>query len=89
MTDTVAGNEDPRYANVSPSDISFRMENVRRLRDISYATTFLFYLLNIVEASVGAHLFYFDVSEDISLNIQPYQHPSTQPAYGLRLSLNF
>lgn len=87
--DTIVGNESADFANVSTQKLNEGIEYYRRYRDISYLSLGLFYLLNIVEASVGAHLFYFDVDEDISLNIQPYQYHSAQPAYGLRLTLNF
>lgn len=88
LTDTLPGTPSG-YTDADIGTVGANLEVHRRNRDLSYFFTGLVYLLNIVEASVGAHLFYFDVGEDISLNIQPYQHPSTQPAYGLRLSLNF
>ena len=38
-----------------------------RNRDVSYIIATAVYLLNIVDASVDAHLFDFDISEDLSL----------------------
>ena len=42
-----------------------------RNRDVSYIITAAIYLLNIVDASVDAHLFDFDISEDLSINCSP------------------
>ena len=42
-----------------------------RNRDISYIITAAIYLLNIVDASVDAHLFDFDISEDLSIETKP------------------
>ncbi len=88
-TDNNPNNDPIDYAQYSDNGLKEGVEYYRRYRDLSYAAVGLFYLLNIVEASVGAHLFYFDVDEDVSLTIQPYQFQSAQPAYGLRLTLNF
>jgi hypothetical protein len=46
----------------------------------------LTYILNIVDASVSAHLFDYDVSEDISLHIQPI-YMAKEKASGLSLSI--
>lgn len=88
-SDTLIANDPAAYSKYTLSGLREGTEFYRRRRDLSYASFALFYLLNIVEASVGAHLFYFDVDENVSLNVQPYQYQSTQPAYGLRLTLNF
>ncbi len=58
----------------------------RRNRDVSYFSLLGIYILNIVDASVNAHLYNFDVSDDISINIKP--HLSLYN-YGVNLSLNF
>ena len=42
-----------------------------RWRDLSIFGAALLYVLNIVDASVDAHLFSFDVSDDLSLRFQP------------------
>ena len=44
------------------------------------------HIAGIVDASVNAHLFNFDVSDDISLNIRPY---STLSNTGVSFTLNF
>jgi len=56
-------------------------------RDLSYIAIAAIYILNIIDANVDAHLFYFDVGEDLSMNIQPFVTPSLRPVAGLTLSL--
>lgn len=48
------------------------IDQYKTWRDWSYVAIGIIYILNIVDASVDAHLFYFDVSEDISMNVTPY-----------------
>ncbi len=65
-----------------------RVEFYRRNRDYMMILTAGFYLLNIVEAHVDAHLQTFDLSDDISLNISP-GIISTPYTSQIGLSLNF
>ena len=62
------------------------IEHYRRNREISTLLFTLTYVLNIVDASVSAHLFDYDVSEDISLHIQPI-YMAKENASGLSLSI--
>jgi hypothetical protein len=43
----------------------------RRNRDLLIISTAAFYALNIIDASVDAHLFYFDISDNLTLNWHP------------------
>ena len=43
----------------------------RRNRDLSIIGGVLLYVMNIIDANVDAHLFHFDVGEDLSMNVQP------------------
>lgn len=65
------------------------IDRYKSWRDLSYISIVVIYALNIIDANVDAHLFYFDVSEDISLNIQPYISPFRGQSAGLSLSLKF
>jgi hypothetical protein len=65
----------------------------KRYRDLSIIGTFGFYIFQIIDATVDAHLFNWDVGEDISLNIQP---SLTKPSiyggtnsFGVRACLSF
>jgi hypothetical protein len=46
-------------------------EYFRRNRDLLIISTAAFYALNIIDASVDAHLFYFDISDDLTFNWKP------------------
>ncbi len=48
-----------------------RMNFYKRNRDLNIVLGAVFYLFNILDANVDAHLMDFDVSEDLSLHIQP------------------
>ena len=61
-------------------------EHYRRNREVSALLFTLTYVLNIVDASVSAHLFDYDVSEDITLHIQPI-YMAKGNASGLSLSI--
>lgn len=59
------------FPNYSTEVLNRAMNYYRRNLEISYIAGGIVYLLNILDASVDAHLFDFDVSEDLSLNLQP------------------
>ncbi len=62
----------------------------RRNRDLIIISTAGFYALNIIDASVDAHLFDFDISEDISFNWQPAMRSvDDQLVYGFNCTFNF
>jgi hypothetical protein len=64
----------------------------RRNRDLSYILTGVWYLLQMVDATVDAHLLTWDVGEDLSLNVQPMFNPyaiGNKPISGLTFSLRF
>lgn len=61
-------------------------------REISIAFAVGFYALNILDANVDAHLFEFDVSDDLSMKVEPTvmgfsRYTGTQ--VGLKLNLKF
>ena len=43
----------------------------RRNRDLLIIGTAVFYAMNIIDASVDAHLFNFDISDDLTMNWKP------------------
>jgi hypothetical protein len=68
----------------------------KRYRDLSIIGTAGFYLLQILDATVDAYLFDWDISDDLSLKIEPVmiQSPSyilTPPSntFALKASLSF
>jgi len=66
-------------------------DNYSRNRDLNVISLAALYLLNILDATVDAHLFYYDISDDLSLNIQPTVKfaVDNQSAYGLSLCFSF
>ena len=68
-------------------ELKILTDHYRRNREVSTLLFLLTYVLNIVDASVSAHLFDYDVSEDLSLHIQPIYF-SKENATGLSLSFN-
>ncbi len=69
------------------------LQNIyRRWRDLSIILTGVAYGLQVLDAYVDAHLFYFDVSDDLSLNWQPavLSNQYAQPnAFGVGITLSF
>ncbi|MEO6901838.1 MAG: DUF5683 domain-containing protein [Bacteroidia bacterium] len=55
----------------NPDQLKDWITYYHRYRDLSVIGVALLYVVNIVDASVDAHLMSFDVSDDLSLNIQP------------------
>ena len=70
----------------SDSQLITIMGYYERNKELSIIMTVAVYILNIVDASVDAHLFDFDVSEDLSLNTTP-KLIQTQSGYQPTLSL--
>ncbi len=62
----------------------------RGYRDLNVILTVAIWALNAVEANVAAHLKTFDLSDDISLRVQPNLHPTITGTSvpGVRLTFN-
>ncbi len=70
--------------------------NYRRNRDLCIILTGAMYVLQIVDAHVDAHLKDYDISDDLSMNIEPmidYTYLPTEgnhrPVVGFNMSINF
>jgi hypothetical protein len=63
----------------------------RRYKGLSIIVTGLFYSISIIEANVAAHLKTFDLSDDLTLRIEPkvYQPMVNQPTAQVRMVFNF
>lgn len=65
------------------SELSDLSNIYRRDMDLSILIAAGIYALNIIDAVVDAHLFYFDVSDNLSLNMKPFYTPGiTGPSKG-------
>ncbi|ADR23720.1 hypothetical protein MATR_24240 [Marivirga tractuosa] len=65
------------------------LQRFERDRDYWIILAGLFYVLNIVDATVDAHLREFNINQDLSLNIQPSIQSSPYSNMHAGLSLNF
>ncbi len=77
------------YSNVET--ITKIRDNFKRNRDLNVIVLAAVYLLNVLDATVDAHLMDYDISNDLSLNLQPSLINSfdNQQAIGFTLSFNF
>lgn len=81
------------YSAYDETTLDAAYKRFRNYRDLSAIGGLALYVLNIVDAAVDAHLYTFNVSDDLSLNIHPtlistagYSRPYTT---GLGLSIHF
>ncbi|MCB0804242.1 MAG: hypothetical protein KDC05_00500 [Bacteroidales bacterium] len=65
----------------------------RRNRDLNYILSGLWYIINILDATVDAHLYTWEVDDDLSLKLEPdfipVQSYGFKPAGGFKLTLQF
>ena len=62
---------DENFVRYSDEGLNSLQHYYHRYRDLSVIGTLALYLLNVVDATVDAHLFSFDVSENLSFNLRP------------------
>jgi len=83
------------YKGISDeSQLSIKRDEAKRNLDLSIILTSLFYALNIVDATVDAHLFEYSITEDLSVKIQPEIKKiqainTSQNQFGINLELSF
>lgn len=82
---------DDKYAGVYTDD---NLENLidfhRKNRDLFFVLTGLAYVLNVVDAAVDAHLYHFEVSDDLSGVFKPdFQYLAPQQTFVPSLTLSF
>jgi hypothetical protein len=86
---------DPSIAKYSPENLRENMVYYKRNRDLNIIMGVAAYLLNILDASVDAHLMDYDISDDLSLNIQPdfktfqTNNYSKNTSFGLKFVISF
>jgi hypothetical protein len=76
---------------IDKATIQAAAEQYRTWMEYAYIGLGAIYLLQIVDAAVDAHLYYFDVGDDLSLQITPsLQYTASRtPVNGLSLRLTF
>lgn len=70
-TDNDETTQDQFVNAYTEEDLRLLKNFYRRNRDLSYIAAGMIYILNIVDATVDAHLFYFNVNDDLSLWYTP------------------
>ncbi len=65
----------------------------KRNLELSYIITGFIYLLNVIDATVYAHLYDFNINEDLSMRVEPVLNPApyrgVSESVGLKLSVFF
>jgi len=80
---------------MTPENIKWYRDSFRRYRDYSIIATVLVYALNIIDANVFAHFQDFDISDDLTLRIEPGIIPvamyasASYPGAGIQMRLTF
>ncbi|MBP7101762.1 MAG: hypothetical protein KBA86_00800 [Bacteroidales bacterium] len=94
----VVNKPNPKLASLPTENVYAYENSNRRNMEISIIALSVFYILNIVDAAVDAHLMDFDISNDLTMQIIPYGRSNNTPYYsfsattpnlGLTLQLNF
>ncbi len=85
----LAGFEDDEFQGISTDRLIDAQKTASRNRDVSIIVSLVFYMLNIIDANVDAHLRQFNISEDLTLtpNFIP-DGTSNTSNYGLSLRFN-
>jgi hypothetical protein len=72
--------------------LNSKKQYYRRNRDLSYIGMVGIYVIQIVDAAVDAHFYNFDISDDLSMQVEPSMMPPMPGDYagvGLQLKLKF
>jgi len=91
QTETVILNRKNDSIPVSEANLRRLIDQRRRDRDYFIILSGIFYLLNIADAHIDAHLKEFDLNEDLQVKLQPKisSGPLGAPLAGLALTFNF
>ncbi len=86
----LAGLPDNEYGYLDDSRLIQAQRFYQRNRDLSLLVTIGFYVLNIVDANVDAHLIQFNVNDNLSVAPDVYQTDfTTRPNVGLSFNYRF
>lgn len=76
---------DDKYLKYKDSDLKYLRDAYRQYVDYSVLVFVAAYALNIVDATVFAHLRQFDISDDLSIRISPALINNSTPGIGLKV----
>lgn len=85
----LAGFEDDEFQGISSDRLIDAQRTASRNRDVSLIVSLAFYLLNIIDANVDAHLRQYNISDDLSLIPKVNtDSPDHQTNYGLSFTIH-
>ncbi len=78
-------------SNSPEEELKFYKDYYRRWLELSVIGTAAWYALNIIDANVYGHLFHFDISRDLTLDLRPavIEPVPFQTSLGISCSLTF
>lgn len=77
-------------ALVSDDRLRDAQKTAQKNKDVSIVVSIAFYLLNIIDANVDAHLRQYNVGEDLSLEPKiEFDSPNTKANFGMALKYSF
>ena len=80
-------------AKYTPDNLITLRDYYRRNMELSWILTAAWYVLQIIDANVDAHFFYYEISDDLTLQLEPqcvlYNNTSYENNIGVKLKLNF
>ena len=68
--------EDPLAQNYSAEDLQTIRDYYRRNMELSFIVMAVWYVLQLLDATVDAHLYYWEIDESTTLSVQPLIRPS-------------
>lgn len=71
----------------SREDLQYLRDYYQRYRDLNVILLSLLYVLNVVDAYVDAHLFYWSVNDDLAFQAQPVLTPQPMLPNGGALAM--
>lgn len=92
LRDRLNGIPDNYLGIYNEDQLSTLYQYYHRYRDLTVIGGLVLYVLNIVDAAVDAHLFTFNVSDDLSINIHPAlinTYTKSNYTSGVGLSIHF
>ena len=85
----INGTNSDEFSNIyNDNELINLVEHHKRNRDIFILLFSLTYILNIVDASANAHLFNYNISEDIGFQLKPLYHTNNNTT-SIVLSIKF
>ena len=92
LTDDDPSTIDSFNGKVPADELMYWRDKYRRTMELDIIVVFVVYMLNIVDASVDAHFYNYDISDDLSIKIEPavkYSVENNQNAFGIKCSIKF